>query len=428
MINLRSSPLKIHALCSTLDPIISSAALFLIQGAVLLTSNKLDFALFSVSYSYIVMGQAVMSALFGPPMITLLGHYDSKAQNQVGQAVLRYQLLIAIGLALFGVAVATAIGITGTLSLLAALGLLGLSYRDALRSVLAAQSKFGEILLLTASFAVVTVVMLMVIYLVAGKVTSTAALLALAVATTSILVPHLVQCLTSAAQLSREALVRVAKMATWSLPGVIVIWLQNNFYLTIVAVHLSMDAVAEVSAARMVVMPAMVASTGISRFFQVHASERLNRLGLAAVLADARTAALGVFAVGAVLVAIVEGLGQTRLSLLLPKHYPDLIALVVSWIFFATCVIARGFFSSVFQAMGRYKEIFLCNVAILPLVLAGAYFAPLALGVSGVVYSLTAGEFLLLAALMLRARFGVSKSLNTELAREAGGRTGASRG
>lgn len=192
-------------------------------------------------------------------------------------------------------------------------------------------------------------------------------------------------------------------MAAWSVPGAAVIWLQNSFYLTLIALNLSMEAVGEVSAARMIAMPILITASGLLRVTQVQAARKLANGGMAHAVRNARRLASACLAGGALVVAICIIADQAIDSRWLPRDHPHLITLAAAWLAFAAANTARGFYSSLFQAMGRYREIFMLNLAILPFVLGGVAICPLTLGLYGAVLPMAAGEIILLVLLAWRA-------------------------
>lgn len=397
--------LRNRATASMLDPLVTSGTMFLVQATVLLTDSKAAFASYSLAYSYVVMGQAVLSALFGGPLITLLGSMaDEQTRAQTGTAALRLQLGIAVGVAAMGIVVAVTIGLPTMIAAFAALGIVGLSFRDALRNVLTAQLRLGTALANAIWFAGATAAVLGGLWLATGKVTALGGLAALAIGALGTLVGWIASALRTPARLPREALHRLIGMAVWSVPGAAVIWLQNSFYLTLVAVNLSLNAVGEVSAARMIVMPILITASGLLRLAQVQASRKLADEGLGGAISNARRLALACLAAGAGAGGACWAGSVVVDPEWLPHTYPHLLPLAATWLLFAAATMARGFYSSLFQAMARYREIFVLNIVILPFVLGGVVVGPGALGLPGAVLPMAAGELVLLALLAARAR------------------------
>ncbi len=390
---------------AALDPIVSSATVFLIQAAVLLSASNTEFAQFSLAYSYVLLGQLGLSAIFGGPLITVLRRIgDDDERGGVGQALLRYQFALALIAGAAGVGAGLALGIPAATALLVVAGFLALAFRDALRSVLLAQLKVGEALRVAATFALCTAAALAIIYTAAGNITHIWALAALAIGAGLSISPHLLRAVRRPHMVPRETIRALSAMAVWSLPGAAVVWLQNSFYLTLLALNLNLTAVGEVSAARMAVMPILITTTGLLRLLQVHAARMLGEQSAARAGRLVRIIALAALCGGAVLAALAFFAGQLIPPAAIPAAYAQVVLLVTVWLLFAAATTARGAYSALYQAMGRYREIFWFNAAVLPVVLAGVYYAPPAFGLIGAVLPMAAGELILLGLLALRLR------------------------
>lgn len=390
---------------SSLEPVVVSASMFLVQGFVAFSSDKLEFATYSIAYSYVVMGQAVLSALFGGPLFTLLGRVTDRHDRMIiGRASLRMQLVVATAVAIIGLSAALFMGLKWQISALAALGMMGLSFRDALRSVLVAQLELVEALVVAIQFAIAVVVLLALAWLLFRHIGADLGLAVLATAICGTLMHRIVGVARSSTQLPDQARRDLLGMAVWSLPGAGAIWLQNSFYLTLVAIYLSMDAVAEISAARMVVMPLLVVTSGLLRLAQAQAAKQI--IGGMREQVERRYGrlALGLLVMGGFLMALCQAAGLMVNPHYLPKAYPKIISLVGFWIAFASATTARSLFTSLYQAVGRYKELFVINIAILPFVLVLVAFLPRWLGVSGAILPMVFGEIVILFILSLRLR------------------------
>lgn len=390
---------------ASLDPIVTSAAVFVIQAAVLLSASKTDFAVFSLAYSYVIVGQIVLASLFGAPLITVLGTKEHADEGDVIAAgFLRIQLLLALILAAAGALIAYAIGIGAAIALVTGLCFFLLSYRDALRSTLVASLQLAEALRVAIVFMVACVIQLPLVLLVVGRIDALAGLAVMGVAALVAVGGRIVVSLRSRHRVPRDVLRSLGGMAAWSLPGAVVIWLQNSFYLTIVAISIDLASVGEISASRMVIMPVLIGSAGLLRLWQVKAAAFLrdDRPEQAIRLASRMAGVvLGAGAVSAV--AIFAALDWIPADIL-PTAYPNLVILVGGWVLFATAVIARSAYSSLYQAMGRYREIFLLNAVTLPFIIAGVFIAPGYIGLLGAILPMAIGELALLGALALRVR------------------------
>lgn len=404
-----------RALTSALDPVITSGTMFLVQGAVLFTADKQAFGTYSLGYSYVLMGQVLLSALFGAPLVTLLGRMEGDEQRRhIGEAVLRFQMMASIIVGLVGLVLASLAGIPGAIAVAAAIGLVGVSFRDALRSVLLARLELVQAVILSVLFAVAVTVILLLMYIVFRRIDAVLGLAALAAASLLAVSRYVMVSLTTKARIPAETRREIRGMTTWSLPGAIAIWLQNSFYLTLIAINLNIGAVGEVSAARMAIMPILIVTSGLIRLAQVNASRRLSGEGLTAALKGARRPALLCLIAGVAASLLCLVLGTTVLAPLVPQKFPHLAQLVAVWLFFAAATTARSIFTSLYQAMGRYRELFVYNVVMLPFVVAGIVYAPKYLGLPGAILPMALAELVLMAVLI--ARVGKATAFRTAAA------------
>lgn len=390
---------------SALDPVFSSAAIFIIQGTVLLSANKIEFAAFSLSYSYIVMGQAILSSLFGGPLITLLGKIPNDGERRLaGEGILHLQVLVSLLLGFITLTIALLFHIDLAVSTLCIASFIGLSYRDALRSVLAAQNRLVEGLVVSFIFGAIVTCGLIISYILFDRISLLSGLAILAISAMTICSAFVLKGSIKTCIPRGELLSDLSSMAVWSLPGTAVIWLQNSFYLTIIALNLNLAAVGEISAARMLIMPVLIITSGMLRLFQVKARLRLNDGGLSSALVSVRAPLLLCFAVGLSIAALCFILDRSIVHNLMPIGHGNLLTLAGAWVLFATVTTARGIYSALFQAMGCYREIFFYNAALLPFVLAGIAVGPQVLGLVGAILPMIAGELFLLALLVWRAK------------------------
>lgn len=376
-----------------LDPIVSSATVFLVQAALLATADKAEFGRFSLAYSYVVMGQAILSSLFGGPLVTLLSRRpDDSAREQTGNAILKLQLIVSVALAGAGLLVAIALKFSPVLALLVVAGLIGVSFRDALRSVLTVQLRVAEALVLTLIFAAMTLGCLGVDYAIWRHVGALSGLLALALGANLTLSPRIFGVLRGHHALCSRDKSELARMAAWSLPGAIVVWLQNSFYLTLVAINIELGAAAEISAARMTIMPILICSTGLLRLYQVQVARNFQNKGLTEVAGNAARVALTLLVAGVLLADLVWLASGHVPARFIPHAHPHIVILSAAWLLFAASSVARGVYSSLLQALGRYRELFMVNAIFMPMVLIGIVEAPRYIGLVGAILPMALGE------------------------------------
>ncbi|WP_369024966.1 lipopolysaccharide biosynthesis protein [Qipengyuania sp. RANM35] len=386
-----------------LDPLVTSGAVFLVQGAILFTASKTEFAVFSLAYSYVIMGQVLMASLFGAPFITVLtrGHSQDE-QRAMGKGFLRLQLGLTVIPALVGVALAILLGLPPMIAIASAAAFVVLSYRDALRSLLVSSLQVAAALRVAIVFAIVCASSLAVIYLTVGRIDARTGLLVLAVSSAIGVSGSILAAATSGATITADARRTLFGMAAWSLPGSIVIWLQGSFYLTIVAISIDLASVGEISASRMLIMPVMIMSSGIMRLLQVRFAGLYRQEGVTSATKLARKIAIIVLVVGTVVSALVFLAASRIPASVVPQAYSEVPTLTGAWALFATANIARGAYSTLYQAMGHYREIFTLNLLTLPPILLGVAFAPAHFGLLAAIIPMALGELALLALLAMR--------------------------
>lgn len=396
---------KNSLISSGLDPLIGSAAMFLIQISILYFSTKSSFAEYSLSYSYIVMGQGILGALFGGPLITMLNRTEGpNFDKMLTHSVLKVQIWSSVILGALGTTIAMVFGIPLAITILSAIAMIGLSFKDSVRSILVANYDFNRALIISCQSAVITLIFVFLAIFLTGTITSSQAVIVVIISTFAVLFKRFITALLARSSMPKEFLRGLAGMAAWSVPGAIVIWVQNSLYLTLVALNLSMASVSEISAARMVAMPLLITASGLLRLFQVRTSHILRESGPGLALQTVKKYALVVFLVGALLSCLVFSVGSSLPIQYLPQRYPNIILISAGWFFFAAMTTVRGLYSAFYQAMGRYREIFVLNTLVVPLVIVGLLYAPQEFGLLGAIFPMAFGELLLACLLILKAR------------------------
>lgn len=108
---------------------------------------------------------------------------------------------------------------------------------------------------------------------------------------------------------------------------------------------------------------------------------------------------LGAAAAAAAQLAVEVGVAR-----LVPDAYAAVPPIVVVWLLFCGATIARGIWTSLFQSQGLYRQIFLLNLIVLPIVIGGILVLPPMIGIAGAIVPLAFGELALLALMVLRLR------------------------
>lgn len=399
-----------------LDSLGTSGTMFVVQMAIILTASKSEYGLYSLVMSYVLVGQSIFSAFFGPPLITALSRLPGESQADAAMVAMSWQFRAAISLAVaFGIGAAFFWpGRSVTLTTAAALAFVGLTYRDAQRTAWTANLSMEKAFLNTCLFAGLVVVGagLAVLYMKELGAAQSLAVVAGAVFVSN--APRIWRVVRKRAVMPRGFGRYYRSLILWSAPGVIVIWIQNNLYLTIVALYLNLSAVGEISAGRMLAVPYLLASTGLLRVAQVRFTQMLQNEDGGSALRMMRNWVVGNIGSGLALSVVLIALDRAAANSVSPTRYPHLLELAAYWFLFAGIATARGAVSSMFQAIGRYKAIFLANICAIPTVLGGIVLMVPAIGLPGAVLPMAAAEaqLLITLALILRLRPPTSREVH----------------
>lgn len=390
------------------DALVNSGVMFAVQLALIWFGAKEEYGAYSLLMSYVVMGQAILSAVFGAPLITSVSPLPvAEREAALAQAV-RWHGIGTLALALAGGPLLyLAMPNVSPLAVLLTLGaLVGLALRDIQRVVWAIEGKLDRAVVSSLAFGVLTAAILLVLHLRVGAMSSASGMAAVGTAAILTAAGPLVRRAKRQALSAASIAAGPATHARWTLPGVLVIWIQNNLYLTILAVLMTLSAVAEVSAARMVAMPYMIAAGGLLRLNQVRFGRQLVAQGPAAAFSSAKRLMMFHLAIGATLAGLLWAALELGTQPLVSAKYPNLIALASLWFLFAGASSARGALSALYQAEGAYRTILLANLTTVPTALIGMMLLIPLWGTAGAIAPLIAAElqFLLVLLWLLRRR------------------------
>ena len=393
------------------DALINSAVMFAVQLALIWFADKDDYGAYSLLMSYVLMGQAILSSVFGAPLITSTSPLSVEARDALLVRAVRWHasLTLALAIAAGGLLHLALPGVGALPLLLTLLTFLGLASRDLQRVAWAIEGRLDRALFSSLAFAFLTTAALLLIYVRAGTLTLTGGMAATGISAMLTAAVPMIRRAGRPIGLVEPGTPNLIAHARWTLPGVVVIWIQNNLYLTIVAVLMSLSAVAELSAARMMAMPYVIVAAGLLRLNQVRFGQQLAAEGAASAFASARRWMVLHLALGAALAAISALALALGAQSLVSNKYPNLLALASLWFLFAGASSARGSLGALCQARGAYRQILLVNLATVPTALVGMAFLVPLWGMAGAIAPLVAAElqFLLTVHWLLRNRHRV---------------------
>lgn len=387
---------------SMLDALITGGVMFAVQLALIGFAAKADYGAYALLMSYVLMGQAILSAFFGAPLITCASRLPQERRAALLVSAVRWQLVAVLifGCAMGLLYVVLELPFGAPLVIATTVAFAGLSIREIQRVCWTVELQPQKAVTNAIVFGCAVLLLLAIYALRQGQLTSGAAMAAIGfsalVTGTVPLFPRL-----KASNAAKESFRSgVLVHSKWTLPGVIVIWVQNNLYLTLVATMLTMAAAAEISAARLVAMPYLLAAGGLLRLNQVQFGHLINAGPIGAAQISAKRRVVAHLLIGTSLAAAAGAAAALGASTLLPEHYPNLLQLSALWLLFAGVVSARGVLSSLLQAEGRYKAILLANIMSLPVSLIPMVLLIERWGLPGAIIPLISAEGLFLLLLL----------------------------
>lgn len=189
----------------------------------------------------------------------------------------------------------------------------------------------------------------------------------------------------------------------WALPGAVVAWLGNYSYLYVVSALIGAAAVADLSAARLLLMPislSVVAWSRVSRPLVSHWLEEGNRTAIRRLT---RQSVLGLSTVTLIYVVLLFLFLPILEQYLLGPKYQGIDPLIGLWGVYFAINATRNIASSWLQCAGEYRFMFKYAVVFLPIVLTATLLGASQLGTAGAILALILGELIDLVVLGHRA-------------------------
>lgn len=402
------------ALLGALDQALLSAFNLLLGLAFIRLAPKSEYALYVLLTTGLLLAQSVQNAIVASPLTTLWpGQVDDEGRRRVAGAAARVQRWLTAAVLLLGLCTAVVFALAdddrGWTALAVALGGAGLLAREYTRARLFLRHQALAALLSDAGYVAVAVVAaawlagagrmqaapVLAVIGVAGMIASWATQLRRRDATR--------QPFGTLSEDDRRGLAELWDCARWALPSVVSSWLYANAFLYVVEAMMSKDAVAELSAARLMLVPLSLLVVGWSNAFRPRASrwlagdepDRVER-----VARRSAAALVGVALAYGLLLAIVLPLLQEHV---LGRNYAGLAGLMALWLaFFAVSAVRNVGMSSMLASRHAFRPLFVYGLLALAVAIPGTLLAGLVGSRGGVLVALTMAEAALAAIIWLR--------------------------
>lgn len=416
-------PFWTHSLLSVVDQVLLSGLNFAVGMCLIRFGTKSDYGLYSQLFAAGLFAVGLLEALIGSPLTTLAPHMPVSHQALAIRRLQRWQWMAGAGLGLLFGLVAAWVVWDGVPEL--APGPVGLGFavfvaistvREYRRTVWFIQADLRSLLLSDGLYVVLALMGggALALSQQVGAATILAVLsgaqgLALMVGQRPAPAP-----LDTPEPLWRETLAAIWDKGRWAMPGMVVGWLGNYSFLYLASAMSGVEATAEVSASRLLLVPVGLMVVAWSRVARplagrlIHARDwrSLNRLSL--------------FSLGGIEVLSLVYMLLLFLALpwlqahVLGAKYQGINTLVMAWGAYFLVSVARTIATTWLVSIGAFRQLFIEGCGVVLFMLALASFTIPRWGALGAVMALVAMEsfdFLLLLGLIAYQRRRLSREL-----------------
>lgn len=190
---------------------------------------------------------------------------------------------------------------------------------------------------------------------------------------------------------------KLRPMGVWSTSGALIYWLYTQSYNYVLASQINLTAVADVNAARLLLMPAMVLTAGITGMMIPSAAIWLAEFGLRRLLRRLSIFFVCIAALDLIYIALVWVFRDWLSGDLLRKTIGDRDRLLLLWALVALIGLTRDMFGCAMAALGLFKPMARLSAACAVLSLSLIWFGLSRWGPAAALIGQIAGETLNLA-------------------------------
>ena len=399
------------AVVAMLDQALLSAMNFCIGLAFISLAAKTDYGIYTQLFGLLMLSQTLQGALANAPLVSLGPKRRRRARQALAAHLFRLQTLISLLLALVacsGVSIAVwwleMPALSHAIALPFALAIAGQWIREFARKYHFLTLNPHRTLAIDCLYAAVLGSLLLAMVLL-ERFNTVSVFWAMATANLLAGGHGLIRTKLRPFALHGRAGQRLRdswQLSKWTLPSVVVTWGSNYSFIYIVAAMIGAAAAAEISAARLLVMPAALcinawSNTFSPRFSQWVGEGDFNRLGK--VMFWSAIGLTGITLAYGTALALVYDLLVTYV---LGEGYADIGGMIVLWLLYIAIFAVRKIGVIAMVGGGHYKEMFgysLANfICSLPILVLATWL----LGTRGAVIGLIAVESINLALVWLR--------------------------
>lgn len=368
-------------------------------------------------YGYFVLVQVTLALLtsaqgawvLGPLMVLAPKRTTAQRDHLIGEVSsgLNRFLLRALPVALAAPVLAALLRWCSwehaALGLSAVLAAIFTLHREFARSALRIQSRTRELLIADAVYVVLLLAGAGVAVSLPGSAAVWAVLALAAAATVGDGVARRAVALPPSTGLSarRAARHELRPLGVWATMGAVIYWVQSQSFNFALAAKLSVMAVAHINAARLMLMPVFLLSTGVVQLLLPSAAGWLHNEGLPRLVRRmwkffAVLLLLDLFYLGVLWLARDWITGD-----LMQQVIPDRDLLILLWAGHALLGMTRELFQVVLLALGQFRALAWLSVLAAVAALATMWFGVQAYGAPGAIMGTACGELVFLAGLAI---------------------------
>lgn len=201
----------------------------------------------------------------------------------------------------------------------------------------------------------------------------------------------------------------------WALPSVVVTWAYANAFIYLIDMYMGKEAVADVSASRLLIMPISLLVTGWAAAFRPRAGRLLALRQTGQIDKAMRWSAASFMVVGAMYGAILAVLYPLAITRFLGEKYGGLELLAAAWLLFFTVTAVRSVgMAAMLASKFSFRPLFLYGVATLLVALLCCTVAARSGTSEYVILGLTVAEVFLGTIIWLKGWPGIRKSITMQ--------------
>lgn len=387
-----------------IEQLMISGLSFFINGILVVFSDKTSYGQFSLLYSYVLLIIGVHAAIIATPMLVEASRESDDNKKEFIANVSR--LLLAVVTLSFTALICFWPLFDNALLIEAfVFALLTSVLREYSRSIYLLHEQFEHSVSITFCYCLFVSSGCFLCHAIANSLSATSAFIVIGSANILFSLPHIINTCRAKSSISIwDSAARLWVHTKWALPGVMVIWLQNNAFLSIISFRLGSAVAADLSSAKLLIMPYMSFLSGytrplISQFSQLIAGNQIsvafNKVKKLAGWQLVICSAMAVFFLICYGVQSYYGLFE---------KYEHLFLYGAGWAIFAASNSVRTPFSIFIQAYRDFKLLFMLSIITATISVCGVWLVSYLAVPIGVALVLALSEIILLICLYWKVK------------------------